>query len=248
MQQNKWTTRYPHLATAIPLVTQLVADLRKQPEAELEARLGVYRDGRFTAGVSREDIDRVIDMMQSSSHIVGELEWTEEQDFFFQGADGDSHRTRVQYRSEDMQVRPTTIKKHNMGSETFCVFDDSERLSCDIRVSLKLEEPIVRMQTCVKTTMVRIKQRRRFTTDDHIWGFDFAMLWSGSSKTQAERSQASCDPQFEIECELIDPIRALALHDDARIATSLLLKICDLLPLVTTKKLRIESVNGQRTD
>lgn len=247
--QSKWATRYPHLASAIPLVTDLVADLRKQPEAELEARFGVYKDGRFIAGVSREDIDRVIDMMQSSSHIVGDLEWTEEQDFFFQGADGESHRTRVQYRSEDMQVRPTTIKKHNMGSETFCVFDDNERLSCDIRVSLKLEEPIVRMQTCVRTTMVRIKQRRRFTTDDSIWGFDFAMLWSGHNKTEAEKSQASCDPQFEIECELIDPVKALALHDDARIATSLLLKICDLLPLVaSTKKLRIESANGRKTD
>lgn len=246
---EKWCRRYPHLAKAIPLVTDLVTSLRENPSAELEARFGVCGDGRFRAGVSREDIDRIIDMMQSSSHILGEEEWTEEQDFFFRGADGDAHRTRVRYTSEDMQVRAQTIKKHELGSQTFCVFADTERLFRDMRISLKEEEPVVRMQTCVKTSLVRIKQRRRFTTDDRVWAFDFAMSWAGRTKTEAEQLQASSDPEFEIECELVDPVKALALHDDARIATSLLLKMYDLLPSVPgAKKIRIESVSARRND
>ena len=229
---NKWCSRYPHLSPAICAVTPLVEKLRAEPQAELEARLGFANEGgRFTTGVSREDMDRIIDMMQQSPHMIGDKEWTEEQDFFFDGADGESHRTRVSYSSEDMQIRPQTIKKRAMGTETLRVKrEDGVSVGMDMRASLKYEEPIVRMQTCVTTTLVRIKQRRRFTTSDGIWAFDFAMLWSGKTKTIAEQLQSSTDPQFEIECELIDATKALALCSDARIATSLLLKMCDLLP------------------
>tara|TARA_B110000046_G_scaffold122450_1_gene129084 strand:- start:591 stop:1349 length:759 start_codon:yes stop_codon:yes gene_type:complete len=246
---DKWASRYPHLRECIPRVTHLVGALRENPQAEFEARFGlVDARNRFQTGVSRDDIDRVLDMMQSSSHITGESEWTEEQDFFFQGADGDMHRTRVRYTSEDMQVRAQTIKKHDLGQETFQVFYGAENAGCDMRVSLKMEEPIVRMQTCVKTTLVRIKQRRRFTTADALWAFDFAMLWSGASKTEAEQMQAASDPQFEIECELIDPVKALAVHSDARIAISLLLKMCDLLPPVqSVATVRVERVPARTT-
>lgn len=247
---EKWSNRYPHLSASIPHVSKLVAMLRQNPDCELEARFGVLNNRmRFETGVSREDIDRIIAMMQTSVHVYGSTGWTEEQDFFFESADGNLHRTRVQYTSEDMQVRPHTIKKHNYGNETFRVMCDDQKLGIDIRVSVKMEEPILRMQTCVKTNLVRLKQRRRFTTTDNIWAFDFAMLWSGTTKTEAEQMQASNDPQFEIECELIDPVKALAMHSDARIATSLLLKMCDLLPSVPSNaRIRVEPAILPTTD
>ena len=246
---QKWSTRYPHLTTSIADVTRLVKMLREQPQAELEARFGMLDyNKRFNAGVSREDIDRVLGMMQSSSHVTGDVGWIEEQDFFYKGPGGDQYRTRVRYTSEDMRVHSDTIKKSALGNETLCVCVDGERSDRIIRVSLKTEEPVVRLQACVQTNFVRIKQRRRFATLDSLWGFDFAMLWSGASKTEAEEMQATTDPAFEIECELLDPGKALALYSDARIATSLLLKMCDLLaPTATGALLRVENAASPTT-
>ena len=62
----KWATRYPHLAESIPAVASVVKQLREQPSAELEARVGIQDNGRFVAGVQRAQIDRILDMMQSS--------------------------------------------------------------------------------------------------------------------------------------------------------------------------------------
>ena len=252
MQNNelaKWTNRYPRMAPAIRDVTALVGRLRETP-ARNRSRLSrrPKRASNSAAGVSRETSDRIIDMMQSSSHVTGDSEWEEEQDFFFEGADGEIHRTRVHYDSDEMLVKPHTVKKHDMGTHTLAVRrDDGTPVGCDIRVSLKMEEPILRIQTCVSTTLVRIKQRRRFVTSDGMWSFDFAMLWKGRTKTEAEQEQASKDPSFEVECELVDAPKALALHSDARIATSLLLKMCDLLPAGATTDLpRVETVGATR--
>lgn len=230
---KKWQTRYPTLYTAIETTIPLVAKLRMQPDAELEARFGTVTSSVFEAGVSRKMIDHIIEMMQSSSYVTGS-EWNEEQDFMFNDpVTGSSRRSRVQYCSETMSVTTETVQKKLLANATFGVFPINAKRSepaQSIRVSLKEEKVVQVTAPCVQTTLVRIKQRRRFTTIDKMWAFDFAVTWSGETKTIAEHNQSHNDPVFEIECELINPAEAFAIYDDAHIATSLLLKMQQLLP------------------
>ena len=225
---SKWAQKYPHIGNCVDAVASIVQKLRSQPDAELEARFGVIRD-RFVPGVSRAEIDRIIAMMQTSPYVSGQDEWIEEQDFLYTH-DGRQFRTRVNYDSVTMQVVPHTIEKRLLGLQDIAIMDSAQQGCGHVRVALKSESSISRVQPCVQTTMVRIKQRRRFVTNCGMWAFDFALLWSGRTKTEAEQMQSTTDPLFEVECELIDAQKMLAMHDNERIAASLLLKVHDLVP------------------
>ena len=177
-------------------------------------------------------IDHIIEMMLSSTYVTG-TEWNEEQDFLFKDTvTGLPVRSRVHYCSEAMTVSTETIQKRSWQMTSPLMSDAImvRRRSRKVRISLKEEKVVEPSASCVQTDFVRIKQRRRFTTVDGIWAFDFSVSWSGTTKTEAERKQANNDPIFEIECELINPTEALAIYDDSRIATSLLLKMQQLLP------------------
>lgn len=223
-----WTERYPRLGETIPQCAELVASLRESLSesdgvCELEARLGRVHEHRFCAGVTRKTMDTIIEMMQDSPFVVGDDEWVEHQDFLYT-IDDTPHRTRVSYSADDMQATPTTIVKRPVQKVDILTGGEF-----DIRVAVKREISVPNPEMCVTTDRVRIKQHRRFKTRCGTWCFDFALVWSGRTKTEAERKQCSSDPEFEIECELLEPTRYLALHDDAYVATSLLLKMCDLV-------------------
>ena len=217
--------KYADMKDAVAAIEPIVKLLRQYPEAELEARLGTIKSDRFSAGVDRGTIDRIIDMMIASPHVKGDEDWKEEQDFFFE-QNGSHLRTRVTYDNSTLTIHPSTIKKTNIATKNIKVFGSN---NIDIRVSLKQETEVVHVDPCVNTTLVRIKQHRRFVTDSETWAFDFAMTWSGKTKTEAEESQSCKDPEFEVECELIDTKKELAVRSDRYIALSLLLKMKDLL-------------------
>lgn len=217
--------RYPCLGNVLPRAAQLVAELRRHPDAELETRFGKMREGRFVAGVPRAVMDSIIDVLQHSSYMKGEDEWREESDVFF--ADGDTHyRTRVQYDSAQMTVRAQTTDKALLApSLTLSSTVDDK----DVRISLKSEREIRKPPASVTPYLVRIKQRRRFVTDSGAWAFDLSMTWSGASRSEAEARQMQAEPTFEIECELIDAAEVLKKRSDAYIAASLLLKMVDFM-------------------
>ena len=231
MSYSKWQTKYPHIASCIPDVTGLVVLLREDPAKELEARFGVVnKKGRFVTGSTRDDIEALLEMMQSSQHVTGGEEWVEHQDFFFDAPKGGQYRTRVQYDASGMRLKSETILKETAGAHCVRVCNaQREHAGVDVRVALKTEKPVPDPPSCVETVYVRIKQCRQFVTTCNTWAFDFSMTWSGKTKTQAEQAQRSQDPVFEVECELIDAEKALALHSNDRIAASLLLKVHDLL-------------------
>ena len=88
----------------------------------------------------------------------------------------------------------------------------------------------------VEPKHVRIQQRRSmlFVSNGFgpapTWSIDVAMVWSGASKSEAERKQAQADaPQYCLEVELVDS-EYVARHDDSFVACSLVLKAADFLP------------------
>lgn len=204
---------------------------------ELEARFGrVGKDG-FTCGVSRAQMDGILEIMQDSGHCVGEEEWSEEHDFIFTDNKGRSLRTRVVFDSNKMILEKKTIEKKVFGkvdAETRVDQGSAGKGGRDVRCMLKREQEVTDVPSATNTDYVRIKQRRRFLLKQgenvpSRWAFDFSMTWSGRTKTEAEMMQISQEPVFEIECELIDEKEYFHSKSDAHIAKSLLHKMHDLL-------------------
>lgn len=229
---EKWKARYPNVSSIIPSVTELVSQLRKTPSLEMEARFGFFKTSKFVPGVDREEVDRLMEMMQKSTHLSCSGDWVEEQDFFYNSKNGSQCRTRVSYDDRTMNVLPTTIQKKTMGNVDIGITDaKGQTVHEGIRVSLKEEKPHGEENACVETNLVRLKQKRKFKSSCSVWSYDFSMIWSGKTKTEAELSQSQNDPLFEVECEIIEPHKILAMQSDAKIATSLLLKMGDLVKI-----------------
>ena len=234
---TKYESKFPHIAECISKTAEVVKLLRENPNCELEARFGFFNE-KFKPGVDRNVMDELIEIMQNSSYIVGDDEWKEEKDVYFE-SNGKNLRTRVRYDSSLMIVVTETTEKKiickpvdfkHVSNQTTNISEQS------IRVSLKTENEVLNPPNSVNPYLVRIKQTRRFLTENKCWAFDFSMVWSGKNKSEAEHSQMTNDALLEIECELINPPKMLSEKDDMYIATSLLLKMYDLLPLNSTSK------------
>lgn len=221
---------YPHVAGCVPVAAQVVDILRQHPEYELEARFGTIVQQKFVPGVSRSLMDDIIDKMQKSSFVRGDSEWKEEQDVYYEH-NGRYMRTRVQYDSNTMTVTSSTTEKVPVVPPVDCLHRVGDEMGgLDVRLSLKTEHIVESPPLWVNPTLVRIKQRRRFVTENELWAFDFSMTWSGRSKSEAEASQMKDDAVFEIECELIDVPRAMAQRSNEYLALSILLKMTDFMP------------------
>ena len=225
-----WTLKYPDILQCITPTANVIRILRENPSCELEARFGKMINGRFKPGVDRNTMDTIIEAMQKSAFVKGEDEWKEETDFYFE-QNNKQLRTRVSYDSNTMTITPETTEKKIMCAPIDC-FHKIENKSgdMDVRISLKTEDVITDISSAVNSSLVRIKQRRRFVTDNNMWAFDFSMTWSGTTKSEAEFSQMNYDAVYEIECELLKNELYLIDKTDEHVAASLLLKMKDLLP------------------
>lgn len=220
-------------------VARMVAAKRRSPETlEFEARFGsIHAErGAFVPGVDRVTMDEIVELLQGSSYCVSDEDWQEEHDFFFLDGKGCAMRTRVTFDSDSMVLRRETSQKRvldRVDAETR--LHGVRQTGMDVRCMLKTETPVDESEVpqAVSTTHVRIKQRRRFRLvspdGSPRWAFDFSMAWSGRTKTEAEQMQATKDPCFEIECELLDEGEYFHSKSDSYIAESLLCKMHDLL-------------------
>ena len=225
------------VADCVPHVERLVHMLRENPDWELEARFGrIDQAGRFLPGVRRDTMDRLIKMMQSSSHVKGEGAWTEMHDFFY-NLKGENVRTRVVFDSNRMTTVLATERTEKVESHLFSHNTPSSH-PMDLRVGIKTETPVDSVPASVSPHHVRIKQSRRFWYGG--WAFDFSMTWSGSSKTEAEQRQASSDlPSFEVEVELVDRKEYFQTKTDQYLAASLLMKMHDLVDSPSTSSFQV---------
>lgn len=226
------TTKYPQIHDCISCTQDIVQVLRNHTgDCELEARFGVLDNNHFTPGVTRTVMESIIENMQMSPHVMSNDDWKEETDYYYKH-DGRHLRTRIQFDSNNMNVISETTEKKMLCNSIDLkhMFQDENRGDMDVRISLKTESQILQPPSASNPYLVRIKQRRRFITENKCWAFDFSMTWSGISKSKAELSQKNDEPTFEIECELIDARNYLEMKNDRYIATSILLKMYDLLP------------------
>lgn len=229
-----WSQKYPNIAECIPIASKMVKKLRDNPNCELEARLGYFSNSKFKPGVNRILMDEIIESMQKSAFVSGDEIWKEETDVYFD-VNNSNYRTRVQYDHINMTVCPETTQK-NIISPSIDFIDMNENSdNTVVRMSLKTETIVENPPNSIQPYLVRIKQRRRFITENKVWAFDFSMTWSGGSRSQAEKSQMNDEPVFEIECELLDVEKYLQ-NSNEYVAASILLKMMDFLSPKTILK------------
>ena len=231
---------YPHLASVIPHVREIVKQSRNNSckDSELEIRFGRFVNGEYVSGVSRDFMDGVLTMIQTNTDFVA-TDWCEFHDFTYKLTNGKDARTRVSFDTDDLVVQTVTAQKHKISQAIFKDVATDHAL----RMSYSREIPVANdnIPTLVNTDLVRIQQRRSFIYEK-CWSFDFSLTWQGKTKTEAEQRQQSVDPVFEVEIELIDNAY-VQKHDDSWIAVSFLLKALDFLPKTTEL-----SLHKKRTD
>ena len=201
---------------------------RRASGGELEVRLGRLVEGRFIAGVERDDFDELLKDFVSCG-LTDNGGWSEIVDYFYLTQDRVHARTRVRFDSQKMCVNTEHVQKCSVHSE---LFKQSEDGRC-VRVSLCDETPIHTPPDVCVPTHVRIQQRRSF--DDVrgtsvVWRYEISRTWSAASRSSVEHQQHMTPPTYEVECELVDEDGSyLDSHDDLEVAKSLLLKTTLLL-------------------
>ena len=256
---SKLKSAYPELHDAVLKIEpciQMLKDLKTHATIvqhyELEARFGkiktrlggngeLLKHTFFSAGVSREFIDKAIQMCisgknkYSSNWKIHSHEWEETHDFFIKN----NVRITTKFNSETCSIQSSAlVKKKIWQTDIFAKSKSLQPLNdiFDIRISLN-QECKVNMDTLPRVTntkFMRIKQRKRFcyipTGESRaMWAFDFTLSWSGKNKSDAEIAQATSQPTFEIELEYIGTLAYLRKHSNIKIATSLILKMKDFL-------------------
>ena len=219
------------LARLEAMIVEALAD----DTLELEARIGRVSGTAFAPGVTRQHMDAIVrgldllceqrpDRMCAAD--VGQ--WREHEDYHF-AADGRRMRTRVTYDGDAVRICADTVEKVTLRQVVL------KTHVLDVRIALSRETRVERPPAVVRTSHVRIKQRRTFQAVGAPFVFDCSMVWSGETHARAERKQSEEEPTFEIECELVGKGAAAqawrARHGARahRMAQSLLYKVADMM-------------------
>lgn len=197
---------------------------------ELEFRIGFYDSlqGTFSAGVSRETFEQLEREMTDTLH--ADRVWAETVDYFYTNDAGRTLRTRVSFDNRNMTMGRTHIMKETC-EQIIIARDDDPSDAC--RVACAIEHPATDLPTSALVNYVRVKQQKRFVDkrDDHVvWNFELSKTWSASSRDTVEYLQHHTEPNYEIECELVDEQGSyMKERTDDEVAASILLKIKMLL-------------------
>ena len=213
-------------------VAALVAAASGSADLELEVRMGSIRNGKFSPGVSRPQIDNIIQALDKTSTAVHCLQtcgqWDEVEDFYY-AHEGRRLRTRVQFDPNVMTMTSVTIEKTRIDSVLI------RSHSHDLRVSLSRETPVSVLPHSVKTELVRIKQLKQFAIDGSPFRIDCSTVWHGPVRSAAEVMQTTSDGVFEVELEFLQTNVNTEKYTGPpekvtrRLARSILFKAADLM-------------------
>ena len=228
---------YPEFGACVAQAADVVRAWRGAPAHELEVRLGTAQARRFEPGVPSALMHEVVSLLDTNTTEVSSTPWRQVHDYYY-ACNGRQIRTRVHFNSDDLSVVTKHVEKRKVMQRTFRAshaVDGAYRP--DLRVALSEERVVdaADVPNCVQPSHVRLRQRKsylvgRCVNDRHVpdWRFDFTMSWDADTRDAAELLQKTQSPVFEVECELINPQYTVARSDE-HIATSLLLKVKDLI-------------------
>lgn len=194
-------------------------------QCEIELRLGAYSENSFFPGVSKEVFEQLERDLHDSPSLTTDNKWVEVIDYHYMNQKSEPTRTRVEFDTEEMQLKTIHTSKQPQEYFVFGRIDDGDE-AC--KVARSLEIPLqVTPSTCMPTH-VRIKQRKCFhdiRDGNVVWCYELSKTWSGSNRTSVEHAHHVSEPVYEVECELVDNDGSyVQSRSDEEIAESLLMK------------------------
>ena len=232
------------LHAAVQSVAPLFGRMRKalaegeNGQYELEARVGLLSADRFVPGINAECMRQIEAMLSSFTGWDRCTQgWVYTHDYFYR-VDGKQYRTSTTFGGASIStvhMYKTVLEQQDLQHvplHSTAVLGHLCKVPvvADVRISLAVESPVAELPSLVTPFMLRFKQRRSF----HIrgWRYDLTKTWQASSRKEMEAKQAQ-EPVCEVEVECEDPASCLAkpYHTDEYMATSLLLKMLDVLTL-----------------
>ena len=198
-------------------------------QIKLKAQFGNYGlSGTWSNGVTAMYWKHVLQMFTECVHWTepNEPEWKHIHDYFYELADKRKvHTTSIFETMGDPILDVQHCTQNNVDELTIATPN-----SYNIRVMLSNETTVTstELPEIVVPSKVCIRMRRSFVYK--FWRFDLTKRWVGASRILAERAQQHDVTEYEIELECISPLEYLRITPNNYIATSLLLKISDLLP------------------
>ncbi len=182
---------------------------------EIEARIGRQTPQGFDACCTFELLDKLL--VKVNAAYPGQVSpWTEFVDYHYTLSDKRCVRTRAITDEAVCVVKATTVQKHRVASELFCVSPHNSLLS-HVRLARSEEVPVANadLPQVVSTNEIQrvcIKQRASLTDGDYR--YDFTLSWPASTREEAEAKQRdpSAIPQCFVEIEYTGKTWPLGKH------------------------------------
>lgn len=223
-----------HIENVIEPVIMLVAEFRNMvflyadntTQVRLKARLG--NNEVYNNGITSTYWQQMLLMFSNCTEWTEpcDLEWKHMHDYYYSLNDGTRVHTITVFETHaDPLLDVQHFTEAKVADITICA-TGAYRLSIDLlkEVSVSpndLPEIVVPSRVCIRA-------RRSFVYK--FWRFDLTQRWTGASRLLAERAQQLGVASYDIELECISPLEYLRMTPDNYIATSILLKLSDLLP------------------
>lgn len=263
---------FSHLNAAVALVAEAVTEARPyllQSDAnvtvELEGRLGFWSDRGFVSDVGHSAFCAILRLLESFEHWHHTSGWLETQDVYYVAdlpcGDGKTAKTQVRtsvgldadrklalQHTVKRKVKTVDLKVASLGacgaSSLPSVIEALEGPShARLCISLEQRVPSEMLPIAVSPTLVRIKQRKRFSiaslgVEKAAFAVDMTIVYAGGSKSEAEQKQArGHDPSHEVEVECLEPLAYLhsCNQQSGMLALSMVLKLLDFVAALNPK-------------
>jgi len=253
--RSKCMDKYPFLVNVLDRYAMLISAAKAEYQntnrpPELELRFGHAKlNGSYNHGIDRHTLDNML-MAMDGMDWQSKTDWVEQHDYFYTLSNGTRVRQQTIPNSDTMTNKILVDEKTKLQSFIMCGWHEhnlqnsvSQLPLIDLsthnnenvhdfkvmfKANLSREVPIPRssLPTIVTPSFVRIKQRQSYIYG--AWRYDVTLTWSGTSKTDAEAKQHTCEPDYELEIECIST-DYLVNNDSYYIATSMLLKANELV-------------------
>ena len=189
---------------------------RTHAYVELEARVGSRRPkGGYTPGISAAMHDSICDVLNTFHEWEATYEHSRHDFFYPQGR---------------LSVRPSDTQPECVAKVSRAVFD-TEIKEFHVRVACASEVPVDPKDLSDQPTFVRVKHIRSWKTRSG-WRYDLSRVTTGANLTEAQQRRNLNQTTYEFEIELEEVDAYLNKHSNEYVASSMRLKLEDILDAV----------------
>ena len=214
-------------------MAQIVRDHIKDPESEIEFRLGTREDGKWKSNLGFKFQDKILSQSGSMDKPrKGSLvftRWSERCDHYHSGM-----RTRMNYDGDECRVVLEHIRKIKVRRAQFDVGDTGYSIRLDVSREQKVDEQEI--PDYVNSDSVHLIQycTAEYTSrhgGQKMWRYDLSMRWKGATRAEAELKQraANSSPEYTIELEYIGTANMVEQYGAQRLVVTGIAKMLDII-------------------